>query len=56
MIKEELDTMDSVDESDHDIISTEMLEKICDGGQSHPIVMQREYCYKIRDLIRQRQS
>ena len=33
-----MDAMDSGDESDHDLISTEMLEKICDGSQSHPNV------------------
>ena len=36
--KEEMDAMDSDDESDHDILSTEMLENIRDGGQSHPNV------------------
>ena len=54
--KEEMDTMDSGDESDHDLISTEMLEEICDGSQSHPNVNKRESCYKIRDGIIQRQS
>ena len=33
--KEEIDAMDSGDESDHDHISTEMLEEILDGNQSH---------------------
>ena len=33
--EEEMDAMDSGDESDHDIISTEMLEDIRDGSQSH---------------------
>ena len=41
LIEEELDTMDSVNESDHDIISTEMLENICDGSQSHPNVISK---------------
>ena len=36
--KEEIDAMDSGDESDHDIISTEMLEYIHDGSQSRPNV------------------
>ena len=56
LIKEEMDANDSGDESDHDLISTEMLEDICDGSQSHPNVNQIEACYKIRDRIRQRQS
>ena len=53
LIKEE---MDSDGESDHDIISTEMLENIRDESQSHTNVNQRESCYKICDRIRQRQS
>ena len=31
-----MDAVYSGDESDHDTISTEMLENICDGSQSHP--------------------
>ena len=53
--EEEMDSMDSGDESDHDLISTEMLEDIRDGSQSHPNVNQIEACYKICDRIRQRQ-
>ena len=52
--KEEMDVMDAGDESDHDLISTEMLEDIRDGSQSHPNVNKRESCYKICDCIRQR--
>ena len=47
--------MDSGNESDHDLKSTEMLEDICDGSQSHPNVNRREGGYKIRNIIRQRQ-
>ena len=36
--EEDIDAMDSGDESDHDIISMDMLEDICDGSQSHPNV------------------
>ena len=39
--KEEIDAMDSGDDSDHDIISTEMLEDICDGSKSHQNVNKR---------------
>ena len=53
--EEEMDAMDSGDESDHDLISMEALENIRDGSQSHPNVNKREYRYKIRDCIRQRQ-
>ena len=48
--------MDSGDESDHDPISTEILEDIRDGSQSHPDVNRRESRYKILDSIKQRQS
>ena len=46
--------MDSGDESDHDLISTEMLEDIRYGSHTHPNVNRREACYKIRDHIKQR--
>ena len=51
-----MDAINSGDESAHDLISTEMLEDICDGSQTHPNVNRREALYKIRDSIRQRQS
>ena len=51
---ESIMTMDSDDESDHDLISTEMLEDIRDGSQYHPNVNRREAHYKIRDRISQR--
>ena len=54
--KEDTDVMDSVNESDHDIISTEMLEDVCDRSQTRPNVNRREARYKIRDHIKQRQS
>ena len=54
IIEEEMEAMDSGDESDHDLISTEILEDIRDGSQYHPDVNQREACYKICDRIKQR--
>ena len=36
-------------------MSTEMLEDIRDGSKSRPSVNRRETCYKIRDIIKQRQ-
>ena len=51
----DMDAMSSGDESDHDLIYTEMLEDIRDGIQTHPKVNRREARYKIRDCIRQRQ-
>ena len=53
--EEEMDAIDSGDDSDHDPISTEMLEDIRDGSQSHMIINRRESRYKIRDRIKQRQ-
>ena len=47
--------MDSVDESDYEPMSTEMLEDICDRSQSHLDINRRDACYKIRDRIKQRQ-
>ena len=44
------------DESDHDIISTNMLEDIRVGRQTHPNVNRREARFKINDHIRQSQS
>ena len=55
MSKQDIENHDSSDESDHDLISTEMLEDIRDGSQIHPNVNKREARYKIRDPVRQRQ-
>ena len=55
LIEEDMDTMDYGDDSYHDLISTEMLEYICDGSQTHPNINRRESRYKIRDCIKQRQ-
>ena len=51
--KEEIDAMDSGDESDDKPMSTKMLENIHDGSKSHPSVNRREAHYKIRDRIKQ---
>ena len=56
MIKQDMENMNSGDESDHDLISTEMLEDIRDVSQTHPNVNRKEAHYKIRDRVRQRQS
>ena len=56
MSEQDMDNIDSSDESDHDLISTEMLDDICDGSQTHPNVNKRETRYKICDRVRQRQS
>ena len=45
--------MDSGDESEDKLMSTETLEDICDSGKSHQIVNRRGARYKIRDHINQ---
>ena len=56
MSEEGMESINSGDESDHDIISTEMLEDSSDGGQTHPTVNRREAWYKTRYSVRLRQS
>ena len=56
MSEQDMENINSGDESDHDLISTEMLEDIRDGCQTHTDVNRRESRLKIRDRIRQRQS
>ena len=56
MSEQDMEDINSGDESDHDLISTDMLEDICDRSQTHQNVNRREARYKIRDCIRQRQS
>ena len=53
MIKQDMDAINSCDKSDHDIISTEILEDIFDVSQTHPNINRKEVLYKIRDPIRQ---
>ena len=56
MNEQDMENINSGDESDHDLISTDMLEEIRDESQTHPNVNRREARYKIRDGIRQIQS
>ena len=49
---EETDALYSSNNSDHELMSREMLEYIRDGSQSHPNVNRRETCYKIHDRIK----
>ena len=44
--EEEMDAMDSGDDSDDEPMSTEMLEDILDGSQYHPSVNSIEARYK----------
>ena len=47
-----MENINSNEQSDHDLIYTEMLQDIRDGSQTHPTVNKRESRYKIRDRIR----
>ena len=40
--KQDMENLDSNENSYHDLISTEMLEDIRDGSQTHPNVNKRE--------------
>ena len=55
MSKQEIDAINAGDVSYHDHISTEILEDIRDGSQTHPNINIREARYKIRDRISHRQ-
>ena len=56
MSEQDMENINSGEESDHDLISTDMLEYIYNGSQTHPNVTIREARYKIRDSIRRSQS
>ena len=56
MSEQDMDAINSGDKSDHDFISTEMLEDIRDRSQTYPNVNRREARYKKRDHVMQRQS
>ena len=51
-----MDTIDSVDESDDESMSTEMLEDIRDSSKSHLSVNRREAHYRICYRIKQRKT
>ena len=55
MNEQDMENLDSIENSDHDLISMEMLEDIRDGNQTHPTINKREARCKIRDRIKQRQ-
>ena len=54
MNKQDMENLDSNEQSNHDLISTEMLEYIRDGSQTHPNVNKREACYEIHDRVRRK--
>ena len=51
MNEQDMDNLDSNEQSNHDLISTDMLEDIRDRSKTHPNVNKREARYKIRDRI-----
>ena len=55
MSEKDTEDINSGDESNHHLISMEILVNIRDGSQTHSDVNRREARYKIRDCIRQRQ-
>ena len=56
MSKQDMENLDSNENSDHNLISTKMLEDICDRSHTHPTVNKKEARYEIRDRIRQNES
>ena len=52
--EEEMDAMDSGNDSEDEPMHTEMLEYIRDGSKSHSNVNRIDARYKIRDRIKQR--
>ena len=56
MNEQDMENLNSNEQSVHDLIYTEMLEDICDGSQTHPNDNRIESRYKICNHVRQRQS
>ena len=56
MSEQDMENLDSNEESDNDLISTEMLEDIRDESQTHLNVNKRKARYKIRDRVRKKES
>ena len=51
MSEQDMENLDSDEQSNQDLISTEMLEDIRDVSQTHLNVNKREAHYKIRDRV-----
>ena len=54
--EQDMENLDSNKQPDYDLISTDMLEDIRDGSQTHPNVNKWESSYEIRDRVRQKES
>ena len=46
MRQQDMEDLNSGDDSYHDLISTDMLQEICDGSQTHPSVHKWEAHYR----------
>ena len=53
MSKQDMENINSSDELDHDIISTEMLEDIRDGSHTHPNVNITDHVIKYVTILGQ---
>ena len=56
MNEQDMENLNENEKSDHDLITTEIIEDIHDGNQTHLTVNKREARCKICDCIKQRQS
>ena len=56
MSEQDMENISYGDDSDHDLISMEMLEDICDRSHTQPNINRREAHCKICDCMRQSQS
>ena len=56
MNEQDMENLNENEKSDHDLITTETLEGICDGNQTHPTVDKMEARCKICDRVKQRKS
>ena len=52
MNKQDMENIDSNEKSDHDLISMETLEDICDRSQTHPTVIKGKHVVKYVILLR----
>ena len=56
MSEKDMENLDETEKFDEGLISTEMLQDICDGNQNHPKINKREAHMAIRDRIKQNKS
>ena len=56
MSERDMENLDATEKFDDGLISTEILQDICDGNQNHPKINKREARMAIRDRIKQKTS